>query len=51
MGDALERNGIQLKEALTGTVVTNPEPFHSDATRPHPAGPVKAVGAGAGPQK
>ncbi len=51
MGDSLERNGIQLNDALTGTVVNNPVPFRSDSTQPHPAAPAKAVGAGAGPGK
>ena len=29
MGDTLERNGIQLNDALTGTVVNTPTPFRS----------------------
>ena len=48
-GDALERNGIQLGDALTGTVVNRPEPFRSDAKPPNP-GAVKAA-AGAGQSK
>ena len=50
MGDLLERNGIQLSDALTGTVGTTPTPFRSDATPPHPT-PTKSVAAGAGTSK
>jgi outer membrane protein len=50
MGDLLERNGIQLGDALSGTVVNAPVPFRSQAKPPQPA-PVKAAGAGAGPGK
>ena len=49
MGDTLERNGIQLGDALTGTVQKTPEPFRSEA-KPATPGAVKA-GAGAGQQK
>jgi len=44
-GDLLERNGIQLDDALTGTVVNEPTPYRSEAKPPKP-GAVKAVGAG-----
>jgi len=44
-GDLLERNGIQLDDALSGTVATPPAPFRSEAKPPGGA-PVKAVGAG-----
>jgi outer membrane protein len=47
MGDALERNGIQLGDALSGTVVHTPAPFRSQATPPG-SGTGKAVGAGPG---
>ena len=46
-GDTLERNGIRLDEALTGTVTNRPEPFRSDAKPPSPG----AVKAGAGSSK
>ncbi len=49
-GDLLERNGIQVGDALTGTVSTPPVPYRSDATPPHPA-PTKSVAAGAGSAK
>ena len=50
MGDLLEQNGIQLNDALTGTVVNSPVPFRSEAKPPQPA-PARAVGAGAGSGK
>jgi hypothetical protein len=50
MGDLLERNGIQVNDALTGTVVNTPVPFRSEATPPRP-GTVKAAGSGAGSSK
>jgi outer membrane protein TolC len=50
MGDLLERNGIQLGDALTGTVGTPPTPFRSDANPPHPT-PTKSVAVGAGSSK
>ncbi len=50
MGDLLEHNGIQLGDALTGTVTNAPTPFRSQAVPPRP-GAVKSVAAGAGSAK
>ena len=45
-GDTLERNGIQLGDALNGTVVNPPDPFRSEAKPANPA--LVKAGAGAG---
>ena len=50
MGDSLDRNGIQLSDALTGTVVNTPQPFRSEATPPGQQ-PQKGVAAGPGPKQ